>query len=513
MNLYMRKFCYLLIAVCAVLALDSCSKKKDFSFQFSKMGLYFQWGGEPQTVAYTGSNIVSVELKKATEGWTCTVDQSKRTITVTPPQDPGAQDKREQMREADITFTVKFKKGDSSTYTIDCYIIGDEIILLNEGGKYANCYVLTSPMTAYSLDVSKNGGGQVLSGVKDAKIIWQSKASTIKHLVYDADKSIVSFYIDALKQTNEDDEEVYVKEGENFVMPNGNAVIAVVNSKEEVLWSWHLWFAKASANPLEDYSTYSNGVTFMNRNLGSYGNSNGASDNTTLILDTYGLYYQWGRKDPFLRPFYHDCSNNEDQYVYATSGSAVYVAYAETSAEVGTVEYAIANPMTFITNSACVDKEDGDGIGDWLHTPNNSLWSNTTKTAYDPCPYGWRVAAGSDFDCLTLTEAEDNMDLDKARGRFGWMLSDGVNSYFYLGGGFRSYYDGTIHNMNYKTGVYPSQPEPWEGHYWTTGTTADGKQSTSMYFDLTTTRTINKFVLNNPSKRANAMQVRCVKVK
>ena len=85
MNLYMRKFCYLLIAVCAVLALDSCSKKKDFSFQFSKMGLYFQWGGEPQTVAYTGSNIVSVELKKATEGWTCTVDQSKRTITVTPP--------------------------------------------------------------------------------------------------------------------------------------------------------------------------------------------------------------------------------------------------------------------------------------------------------------------------------------------------------------------------------------------------------------------------------------------
>ena len=67
--------------------------------------------------------------------------------------------------------------------------------------------------------------------------------------------------------------------------------------------------------------------------------------------------------------------------------------------------------------------------------------------------------------------------------------------------------------FEYKDCVYPSQPEPWEGHYWTTGTTADGKQSTSMYFDLTTTRTINKFVLNNPSKRANAMQVRCVKVK
>ena len=67
--------------------------------------------------------------------------------------------------------------------------------------------------------------------------------------------------------------------------------------------------------------------------------------------------------------------------------------------------------------------------------------------------------------------------------------------------------------MNYKEDVYPSHPEPWEGYYWTAGTTTDGKQSTCMYFDLTTTRAINKFNLNYPTKRANAMQIRCVKVK
>ena len=66
--------------------------------------------------------------------------------------------------------------------------------------------------------------------------------------------------------------------------------------------------------------------------------------------------------------------------------------------------------------------------------------------------------------------------------------------------------------MNYKEGVYPAQPQPWEGYYWTTGVTANNKQSKCMYFDLTTTRTINKFNLNYPSKRANAMQVRCVKI-
>ena len=92
------------------------------------------------------------------------------------------------------------------------------------------------------------------------------------------------------------------------------------------------------------------------------------------------------------------------------------------------------------------------------------------------------------------------------------MLSDGTNRYFYTGAGLRSYYDGIINNMNYKEGVYTSTPEPWEGYYWTTGVSDSGTQSTCMYFDLTTTRSINKFNLNYPSKRANAMQIRCVKM-
>lgn len=507
----MRKLKFLLLAACAGICFGACSDKDSFSIEFSKMGLYFEWGGQAQTISYTTHNAASVELKSATEGWTCTMDKSAQTITITPPKDPETEDGRDKQREADIVFTLTGKSGDSTTYTINCYIIGDQMVMLNAGGKYANSYVLTIPKAAYSLDVSCNGGGQPISGINDAKIVWQSGSSVIQHLLYDSNSQTVTFYVDALTDADDDDE--YVKEDGQYVMRHGNAVIAVVDDDENVLWSWHLWLVKASVNPLENYTTYSNGVTFMNINLGAYANSNGATDDTTLILDSYGLYYQWGRKDPFLRPYYHDCAGNEDQYVYGNSGSAVYVEYAETSAEVGTVEYTIANPMTFITNAACVDAESGDGIGDWLATPNNELWSGTTKSLYDPCPYGWRVPAASDFDCLKLTDEEDSMSLEDARGRFGWMLSDGTNSHFYTAAGFRSYYDGTIHNMNYKEGVYPSQPEPWEGYYWTAGTTADGKQSTCMYFDLTTTRTVNKFNLNYPSKRANAMQIRCVKVK
>lgn len=479
--------------------------------EFSSTGLYFQWGGEAQTITYNTVNAASVELKEAEDGWKCTINQSARTITITPPADPGTESGRDKMRDADIRFTLTSKKGKANSYTIKCYIIGDSVVLINQDGKYANCYVLTTPMAAYSLDVSRNGGGQALNNVSDVKIVWQSEHSQIEHLIYDEESTTATFYIDALK--NEDNAEEYIKEDGQYIMPNGNAVIAAVNSKGDILWSWHLWCTKASANPLEHYSTYSNGVTFMDFNLGAFANSNGATDKNQLILDSYGLYYQWGRKDPFLRPYYHDCSGSDDEYAYNNAGSIIYVECAESSAETGTIEYTIEHPMTFITNTACVDNEDGDGIGDWMYSSNNSLWSGTTKTLYDPCPYGWRVPAGNDFDCLQLTAEEDNTPLDTARGRFGWMLSDGVNNHFYLAGGFRSYYDGYIHNMNYKEDVYPSQPAPWEGYYWTAGTTADGKQSTCMYFDLTTTRTINKFNLNYPTKRANAMQIRCVKIK
>lgn len=505
----MKHLKFSLFAICALLLLGGCSNKKEMTLSFSESALYFQWGGEAQTISYTATNLASITVKSKTAGWECVLNTTAQTVTVTPPKDPGNVTDRDTMRDCDIVFNLTAKNGDTSTSTFDCYIIGDSMIFVNEGGKYANSYVLTSPKSAYVIDVSKSGGGQPLSGVVDATIVWQSQKAAIEHLVYDDQKKTISFYVDAVKDEN--DTNIYIKENDDYVIYEANAVVAVVDGSDNILWSWHLWFSKEANNPLKDTSTYSNGVTFMNRNLGAFANSNGSTDQK-LILGSYGLYYQWGRKDPFLRPFYYNCANNEEEMAYTGASNAIETEFAECSAETGTVEYTIAHPMTFITNAASVDAENGDGIGDWMYSPNSSLWSDTTKSAYDPCPYGWRVASGSDFDCLKLTAEEDQMPLSSARERFGWNLSDGTNSYFYTGAGLRSYYDGHIHNMNHKDGVYPSQPEPWEGYYWTTGVTTDNKQSKCMYFDLTTTRTINKFNLNYPSKRANAMQVRCVKI-
>ena len=78
---------------------------------FSKKGLYFQWGGEPQTISYTTIDAVKVELSKATEGWTATLNTAANTITITPPQDPGTDEKRDKMRDADFKFVITGESG------------------------------------------------------------------------------------------------------------------------------------------------------------------------------------------------------------------------------------------------------------------------------------------------------------------------------------------------------------------------------------------------------------------
>ena len=167
----MKSLKFILLAACAVLCFGACSKKSDYSMELSANGLYFQWGGQSQKVSYTTVNSSSVTLKSSTTGWTCTIDEATRTITVTPPAEPETESAKDEQRHGEMVFTLTAKDGEkTSLYTLHCYVVGDEIVMLNAGGKDANCYVITEPMEAYSLDVARNGGGQPLSGVVDVVI-------------------------------------------------------------------------------------------------------------------------------------------------------------------------------------------------------------------------------------------------------------------------------------------------------------------------------------------------------
>ena len=104
---------------------------------------------------------------------------------------------------------------------------------------------------------------------------------------------------------------VYFKTGPTT---EGNAVIAVKDRSGNVLWSWHIWkthFSLAEM-PTQTYKTNPrsgmNGLIYsdvlpakrtlvmMKCDLGAASN---AATNNDEVVKTFGLYYQFGRKDPF----------------------------------------------------------------------------------------------------------------------------------------------------------------------------------------------------------------------
>ena len=112
----------------------------------------------------------------------------------------------------------------------------------------------------------------------------------------------------------------------------------------------------------------------MDRNLGAL---RAATTETTSHVTSYGLLYQWGRKDPFLGAKYNESGSLPG---YTSAGSRTFTALSEKI----TLDYSIANPMTL----GCAS----DG-SDWCtaETTDANFWSESTKTIYDPCPSGYRV--------------------------------------------------------------------------------------------------------------------------
>ena len=113
----------------------------------------------------------------------------------------------------------------------------------------------------------------------------------------------------------------------------------------------------------------------MSRNLGALVDAVIPAEGTVDVRSA-GLYYQWGRKDPFVG--YKWGQNSIEVKVSGASGRNM----GKVSAAI-TLEEAIAAPTTFVAFK-----------GDWLTAHDNTLWGlDAGKTIYDPCPAGYRVPA------------------------------------------------------------------------------------------------------------------------
>ena len=207
----------------------------------------------------------------------------------------------------------------------------------------------------------------------------------------------------------------------------GNALLAAFDAAGEIVWSWHIWMTDMPEvydyqnNFIEQSGGLTDGYYCMDRNLGA------TSAELWGGYETFGLYYQWGRKDPFIGDKQEE---REQEYVEA-NGRLEWIektpvfgnsnqlticntAYAQakweaipTSSQVGTFEYAAAHPMTFLTsgtgsvaNWLDVKSLDASIKNSIIYDPDLSLWRPFQKSVYDPCPAGYQVPRKAMWVCL-----------------------------------------------------------------------------------------------------------------
>lgn len=147
----------------------------------------------------------------------------------------------------------------------------------------------------------------------------------------------------------------------------GNAVVAVKDKASgKIKWSWHIWSVTGDVR-------YHLLCGWMSRNLGALNDTDP------------GLYYQWGRKDPFPGA---TSSGGEPVLYYSLDGSNPGTYSIRTTTSAQTISATVADPELFIAPG---------NNNSWMigatATDTNWFSADGLKTIYDPCPEGYRVPA------------------------------------------------------------------------------------------------------------------------
>lgn len=289
----------------------------------------------------------------------------------------------------------------------------------------ANCYVVSAAGT-YQLplvygNAIKNGSenwvayqgckdylnrtisSSSIIGADNAVLVWSDGFFMFKDIHLDAGKQNLVFTIDP------------------DYMQQANAVLAVRDASNRIMWSWHIWVTErpvyTERHTLQDLFVSSNTYELMQCNLGwvdgkmVYYNQRDltfrftqAGSGKTFELrvtqegetfdykDVGSTYYQWGRKDPLVALKNWDSYHYKDYRLHET-GDPDYVYRYETGPT--TIGNAIQHPNVFYTRGTT-------GSADWNGDHTTTLWNadanggtlestTSVKTIYDPSPRGFKV--------------------------------------------------------------------------------------------------------------------------
>lgn len=333
------------------------------------------------------------------------------------------------------TYDLSTQGGTTAMNTANCYVInapGEYSLPLVYGNAIkdgaTNSSAYTSSATgSYVLKKFVNHLNAAITNpyiynnancVPDnAVLVWQDEKDLVTNVALTADKQHLTFEVP------------------QATIQQGNAIVAVRDASNTILWSWHIWVTdfvpglpatvETSYNPnntqRDKVVTNYQGVshTFMGVNIGwcdrgtkiydprqvkvvlSQPGNNITTDFVVLQLgytanyEGNSPYYQWGRKDPMLP----SDGISKEKACYSNSGLDFY-----DDANKVSIGKAIQYPQCFYIM-------EGDN---WCSAVYNNLWSvnNTSlvenddkviKTIYDPSPVGYCMPASRAWTGFTTT--------------------------------------------------------------------------------------------------------------
>ena len=383
------------------------------------------------------------------------------------------------VREETVAFVVE-KNGKEDARTA--------VIKFQSGNFYTSCTVMqdanygeidNEPQTAVDSDLSKNGTANCYivnaegSYSFNAGVIGNGEAGLIEGGRFHVDEDEINFKPSQVTLEwcqNECIKDVKLNKSEATVSftatgSKGNALISVADKYGEIVWSWHIWCTNL---PKDVTITNASGkeFTLLDRNLGA------TSINPNNVENTYGMVYQWGRKDPFIpsKELKSTMTKNPSNDIYG----------------------AVINPtVPFKYTSSTYEWYNGV-----LARIDHTLWGNPDysdvhplseyqKSIYDPCPAGYMVPPQDTWEGL------GESDLQFVKTGF-FQLLDGGKKLFYPYSGSCDQGNADNRDCGY-TGYYGYEAEGtrdgyWFCHLWTsaTGTYAAnpiGGQQLQVQFD------------------------------
>lgn len=422
----------------------------------------FEYTGGTNDITVTSTAKINDSETEVPVGWTTTFDTEDGTcpdwLTMSEPDAEGnvkiavaPQDKSADeaphatilRNTPEVTDYDLSKEGDTSKpiNTANCYIV-------NAPGTYRLPLVYGNAIKNDQLNsdcglgednfipAAKSAEGVVdpwipEAEINDAIILWQDvQTAMISNAAITSDNKYMTFSVD------------------KATIQQGNAVVAVRDASQNILWSWHIWVTDfkpeddnlipvkqpaasdtyyampytlgycAGPNP-EYYPARDVTITFTQDGTGEQKEFVIRQQYYEKAINNNTPFYQWGRKDPF--PASTNVKDEADRSgIYIQRSGDGYVKnciYAEgmnftTANSVNSMALSILNPLTFSTAN---DKF-------WYGSSQiESLWGNVDdsslqkKTIYDPSPVGYCVPPES-FFWESPSAINSNLSTKEAKG-------------------------------------------------------------------------------------------------